>query len=432
MVFTSLRRRRRPCPVPPGIVTSDATPPHSPVDFPGGARFRPWLRAGAILLLALAVVAGCKAPTAETNPPQTPVNPIARALAPPEPPRVVPAGVTLSSPPEPGEGMRPPRHVLALSSGGLYGAYSSGFLAGWTQSGTRPEFDVVTGVSTGSLIAPLAFLGPEFDDRMQELYTGIRAEDVFKIRAWVTIPFKDAVASSAPLRKLIDSQVTPDLMKWVASEHRKGRRLYVGTTNLNTRRLVVWDMGAIASRPCPEGCHLFRDVLLASCSVPGMLPPVPFQVQSGGETVTELHADGGVSSQIFVPPAVFQAARGGDSRAAGSNGNLYAVVSGKLYPDATPVKQRVLPILGATTGTIMYAHCRAELMSLYGQAKLAGLKYHLTALRQDLMVNVDTSLTFDREEMTRLYAEGVRDGLGGPNWRYDPSDIAPGADVRVK
>jgi predicted acylesterase/phospholipase RssA len=325
--------------------------------------------------------------------------------------------------------IRPPRHVLALSSGGLYGAYSSGFLAGWSDAGTRPEFDVVTGVSTGALIAPLAFLGPEFDDRMQQLYTGIRAEDVFRIRAWVTIPFKDAVASSAPLRKLIESQVTPELMDRVAVEHRKGRRLYVATTNLSTRRLVVWDMGAIAARRSADACNLFRDVLLASCSVPGMLPPVPFSVEIDGKMVTELHCDGGVSSQIFVPPIVFKAAGPADPNLPATRGHLYAVVSGKLYPDATPVKQRVLPILGATTGTIMYAHCRAELMSLYGQAKLAGMQYHLTALRQDLMVNADTSMTFDQAEMTRLYAEGVRDGIAGPKWRGDPRDLAPGAEI---
>jgi len=356
---------------------------------------------------------------------------LSRALAPVESPRIIPAGLTLSSPTGVDAKLRAPRHVLALSSGGLYGAYSSGFLAGWSDTGNRPEFDVVTGVSTGALIAPLAFLGPEFDDRMQQLYTGIRAEDIFKIRAWVTIPFKDAVASSAPLRQLIESQVTPELMERIAAEHRKGRRLYVGTTNLDTRRLVVWDMGAIAARPCPEGCQLFRDVLLASCSVPGMLPPVPFSVEVNGKTVTELHADGGVSSQIFVPPIVFQAAAG-DGKSPGIGGNLYAVVSGKLYPDSTPVKQRVLPILGATTATIMYAHCRAELMSLYGQAKLAGMNYHLTALRQEVLVNADTSMTFNQEEMTRLYAEGVRDGLAGPSWRCDPHAILPGADVRSK
>jgi predicted patatin/cPLA2 family phospholipase len=383
------------------------------------------------LILTLAVAIGCRSSQVPWDSSSTPPS-IARALAPPEPPRVVPAGLTLSSPGTPDAGMRPPRNILALSSGGLYGAYASGFLSGWSDSGSRPEFDVVTGVSTGALIAPLAFLGSEFDDRMQQLYTGIRAEDVFKIRAWVTIPFKDAVASSAPLRKLIETQVTPQMMERVAAEHRKGRRLYVGTTNLNTRRLVVWDMGAIAQRPCPEGCNLFRDVLLASCSVPGMLPPVQFSVDVDGQKVTELHADGGVSSQIFVPSVVFKTASRGGAAESESNGNLFAVVSGKLYPDANPVKQSILPILGATTGTIMYAHCRAELMSLYGQAKLAGMKYHLGALRQDLIINVDTSLTFNQEEMTKLYGEGVRDGVGGPRWRYDPTDITPGAEVRTK
>jgi hypothetical protein len=325
-------------------------------------------------------------------------------------------------------GLRQPRHVLALSSGGLYGAYSSGFLAGWSDSDTRPEFDVVTGVSTGALIAPLAFLGPEFDDRMQQLYTGVRAEDVFRIRAWVTIPFKDAVASSGPLRKLIESQVTPELMERIAVEHRKGRRLYIGTTNLGTRRLVIWDMGVIASMPCPEGCRLFRDVLLASCSVPGMLPPVQFAVEVDGQTMTELHADGGVSSQIFVPALVFQAASATappcTQTTPCTGGNLYAVVSGKLYPDAAPVRLLVLPILGATTETIIYAHCRAELMSLYGQAKLAGMQYHLSSLRQDTVVNAETLMSIDQREMTKLYAEGRRDGLAGPAWRHAPPDIA--------
>lgn len=381
---------------------------------------------GAASLIGLVIASGCQPNR------QMPRKVFTRGYASIESPRIVPAGVTLEGVSPRETGLRPPNNVLAISSGGLYGAYSSGFLAGWSESGTRPEFDVVTGVSTGSLIAPLAFLGPEFDDRMQQLYTGIRAEDVFRIRAWVTIPFKDAVASSAPLSKLIESQITPELMERIAVEHRKGRRLYVGTTNLTTRRFTVWDMGAIANRQCPEGCRLFRDVLLASCSVPGMLPPVPFTVEKDGKAVTELHADGGVSSQIFVPSVVFEVAAARNApgtREPGSCGNLFAVVSGKLYPDAEPVAQRVLPILGATTGTIMYAHCRAELMSLYGQARLAGMSYHLMALRQEMIVTADTSLTFDQHEMTRLYAEGVRDGIAGPGWRRDPRDAAPGNGI---
>ncbi|HEV3387126.1 MAG TPA: patatin-like phospholipase family protein [Gemmata sp.] len=385
-----------------------------------------WHHLVAFLLIGLAQTAGCQPASREA--PFRPPTPHPNAQN--EVPQWVPSGVTLAGPLAPDPGLRPPRHVLALSSGGLYGAYSAGFLSGWTKTGTRPEFDVVTGVSTGALAAPFAFLGPEFDDRLQQLYTGVRAEDVFRIRTWVTIPFKDAVASSAPLQELIDSQINQELMRRLAVEHRKGRRLYIGTTNLDTRRLVIWDMGAIASMPSPDGCRLFRDVIVASCSVPGMLPPVMFNVEIDGLQYTEMHVDGGVSSQIFVPSQVFRAAAKelpvGIPVLPGATGNLYAVVAGKLYPDVNAVKRRVLPILGATTQSLMYAHCRSELMSLYGQAQLAGMQYHLTALRQDVNVNAETLISIDQNEMTKLCLEGGKDGLAGPAWRYAPPDICPG------
>ena len=316
---------------------------------------------------------------------------------------------------------RKPKHVLALSGGGAYGAYSAGFLAGWTCTGTRPEFDVVTGISTGALIAPFAFLGPEYDARAAHLYTRVKAEDVFHTRAWVSIPFKDAVASSAPFRALIQSQITPELMTRIAVEHRKGRRLYVGTTNLDTGRLVVWDLGAVACRPCLEGCDLFRDVLLASCSVPGMFPPVTFHLDVDGRRVTELHADGGTTAPLFVPSDVFAAAADGGTA---PDAGLYLVVAGKLYPDATVVRRRVLPVLSASTTAILHAHCRAECTNLYGLARSAGLRYHLTALPQDFRT-VDSSAWFDPDEMTKLFAEGLRQGTSGPAWWTAPPALSP-------
>jgi len=330
--------------------------------------------------------------------------------------------------------MRRPRHVLALSSGGGYGAYAAGFIDGWTRSGTRPEFDVVTGVSTGALMAPFAFLGAEYDAHMGHLYTTIQARDVFRVRAWVSIPFKDAVATSAPLKRLIEKEITPTLMTRIAEEHRKGRRLYVGTTNLDTRRLVVWDLGAIACRPCPEGCELFRDVLLASCSVPGMMPPVRFRIQVDGEPATELHADGAISAQLFVPSHVFAAAAAGaasDPPAGGGadpnppGGNLYAVVSGKLYPDAGAVRPRVLPVLGASVEGLVYAHCRGELANLYSLSRASGMKYHLTALAQGYQ-RQGTSVDFDRKAMQAMFAEGGRHGGAGPAWFHGPPALSPG------
>lgn len=371
------------------------------------------------VLLTLAAAAGCR--PADRRPISARLP-----LAPGERPTPVPPGVVVCGPGYADETMRPPRHVLALSSGGLYGAYSTGFLAGWGKTGTRPEFDVVTGSSVGSLIAPFAFLGPEFDGVAMDLYTGVRAEDVFRIRAWVTIPFKDAVASSAPLKKLIGSQVRPELLARIAEEHRKGRRLYVATTSLNTRRLVVWDMGEIAGLPS-GGAELFRDVLLASCSVPGMLPPVPFVMPTAdGGTVHELHVDGGVTSPLFVPPGVFRAAAGnpeGGPVLPGANGNVYAVVAGKLFPDVGPVRRRVLPILGATTESVMYASCRAEVGNLYGQSLISGMRFHLTALRPDVTVNAETLMSIDVAEMQNLYREGERDGVSGPAWQYAPPDL---------
>jgi hypothetical protein len=397
------------------------------------------------VLLAGLVAAGCGHPVKRPVPFQPPH---AQPLAPADCPHGQPGGpaeVTAMSPmpgcmapfdlgaadPYP---MRRPRHVLALSSGAAYGAYAAGFIDGWTASGTRPEFDVVTGVSTGALTAPFAFLGPEYDAHLGHLYTSIQAQDVFRIRAWVTIPFRDSIASSAPLKKLIESEITPQLMTRIAEEHRKGRRLYVGTTNLDTRRLVVWDLGAIACRPCPEGCELFRDVLLASSSVPGMMPPVRFDIQVDGRPATELHADGAISAQLFVPSHVFAAAAAAAAAdpppppgpgPAPPTGNLYVVVSGKLYPDAEPVRPRVLPVLGASVNGLVYAHARAELANLYGLARASGMRYHLTALAQGYR-GPETSVDFDQKAMQGLFDEGLRQGTAGPAWMPGPPALSPG------
>lgn len=403
-------------------------------------RFRRWLP-----IVFFGLLAGCH-PGRDRVVPFDP--PHARALAPADcpcrpgsPPPVVTAAALGAVPPDPAADpcpMRRPRNVLALSSGGAYGAYSAGFMAGWTGSGHRPEFDVVTGISTGSLIAPFAFLGPEYDGRLSRLYTQVQPDQIFRIRAWVSIPFRDSIASTAPLKALLETQITTELMDRIAAEHKKGRRLYVGTTNLDTRRLVVWDMGAIACRPCPEGCRLFRDVLLASCAVPGMFSPVRFDVEVDGKPASELHADGGISAQLFVPSHVFAAAarHAADDAAAGlvpdtggdptpPVGNLYVVVAGKLYPDAGPVRPHVLPVLGATTGTLLYAYCRADLANLYGLARASGLKYHLTALRQGFRAG-DSSVDFNREAMAKLFREGVEQGTGGPGWMGGPPTLSPG------
>ena len=186
----------------------------------------------------------------------------------------------------------PPKNALVLSGGGVNGAYAAGLLKGWTDSGTRPQFDVVTGISTGALIAPYAFLGSEYDAELERLYTSMRQENVFRPRLlWL-----DSLVSSEPLEQQIAARATPEILHRIAEAHLQGRRLYVGTTNLDTKKLVVWDMGAIAARNSAESRTLFQKVLLASCSIPGLLPPVPIDVEIDGRHFTELHVDGGVTA----------------------------------------------------------------------------------------------------------------------------------------
>jgi predicted acylesterase/phospholipase RssA len=170
--------------------------------------------------------------------------------------------------------------TLALSGGGPDGAFAAGLLAGWTEASDRPEFEIVTGVSVGALIAPFAFLGPNRDAELSSLMTGIRTEDVLDFRFFGALRGALGVADPAPLRRRLSAVVDNAMLADIARAHRDGRRLLVVTTNIDAARPVLWDMGAIAEAGARQ---LFLDVLLASASIPGAFPPVPIVVEAGGE-----------------------------------------------------------------------------------------------------------------------------------------------------
>ena len=226
---------------------------------------------------------------------------------------------------------REPSNVLVLSGGGANGAYTAGVLNGWTAAKNRPQFDVVTGISTGALIAPFAFLGPEYDDLLKRSYTESRDRDIFTRRWLPALVYADSLADSAPLRKRIANEITPAILKRIAEAHRAGRRLYVGTTDLDTKRLVVWDLGAIADSDDPNKLELFRDVLLASASVPGLLPPVEIDIEVNGHRHAELHVDGGVAASLFLQPAMLgMSASDPDEAKVRDDLNVYVIVAGQL------------------------------------------------------------------------------------------------------
>ncbi len=316
-----------------------------------------------------------------------------------------------------------PRTILAISGGGLFGAYSVGVLKGWSETGTRPKFDVVTGVSTGALIAPLAFLGSESDELLEKWYTELKPSDIFRRRPIATIPWADSIADSAPLRKRVESVVTPEFLDRVAREHKGGRRLYVGTTNLDSKQMVVWDMGAIAASDEPNKLKLFQDVIVASCSIPGLLPPVPIDVEIGGRWRTELHVDGGISESVFVPPCALRMDNGSEPMPVQSNCKVYVIVSGKVVSTTRPVKMRVVSIAGASIDGLFQTGMRADMQRIYHQTRRAGAEFGFAAL-PDSFATSGTAVDINPKLMKQLFEEGRNFAQNGMHWRKIP----PGLD----
>ena len=267
----------------------------------------------------------------------------------------------------------PPANFLAISGGGDNGAYGAGFLNGWTASGTRPEFKVVTGVSTGALIAPFAFLGPKYDYVVKRVYTETSQKDIFKKRGIVKGFFGDSMADSRPLAGVIASYVTTDLLREIAAEYAKGRMLLVGTANLDSLEPVIWNMTAIAASNDPNARSLFEKVLLASASIPGAFPPVMIDVTVGGTRYQEMHVDGGTMAQVFLYPPSLSVANSPQRKRA-----LYIIRNARLDPDWASVERRTLSIATRAIGSLTRTQGVGDLYRIYATAQRDGLDYNLT------------------------------------------------------
>ena len=291
---------------------------------------------------------------------------------------------------------------LAISGGGSDGAYGAGVLTGWSEAGTRPEFAVVTGVSIGALIAPFAFLGPRYDEELHKNFTTIGAADIFEDRMT-----RDSLFDYWPLKRIIEQRVTPAMLAEIAAEHARGRRLLVATTNLDAGRRVIWNMGAIAAHG-EQGLKLFRDILLASSSIPGFFSPVPIEVEANGKKFQELHGDGTLTAPFFVVPESMLSPR---STTRPPFSQLYVLINSKLGPEFKMPDRNVAGVLGRSIGVALTSALRAEVMLVY-----IGAQRHGIALR---MAPVDPTFDhpsrgpFDGKYMQALYEVGVAAGKKG-------------------
>lgn len=314
-------------------------------------------------------------------------------------------------------------NALTISGGASNGAFGAGILTGWTKTGGRPRFDTVTGISTGALIAPFAFLGSDYDDELTEAFTTIDTTDVVQLKGFVDTLTGESFVSNAPLRQLVEKYITDDVLNEIAREHSKGRRLLVGTTNIDAERPVIWDMGAIASSAMTDRKKLFHDVLIASAAIPGVFPPVRISVTADGQKYEELHVDGGTSNQVFLMPAGFSL-RDADRRLdhAGVDRRLYIIRNGRTTPQYSVVKASLVSIAGKSISSLTKNQGVGDLYRLYAVAQRDGIDYNFIDIPADFTMT--ETVPFDPAYMRSLYRRGYEMAMLDVPWEKVPPGFA--------
>src|SRR5215207_6532615 len=316
-------------------------------------------------------------------------------------------------------GELPAAYFLAISGGGDNGAYGAGFLNGWSASGLRPEFKVVTGVSTGALIAPFAFLGPKYDYVIKRVYTETSQKDIFKKRGIVKGIFGDAMADTRPLAGVISAYVNRALLDEIAAEYAKGRLLLVGTANLDSLEPVIWNLTAIAASKDPDATKLFANVLLASASIPGAFPPVMFDVNVGGTRYQEMHVDGGTMAQVFLYPPSLSLADAPQRKRV-----LYIIRNARLDADWASVERRALSIATRAIASLTRTQGIGDLYRIYATSERDGLDFNLTYIPRTF--DIPHTAEFDTAYMRSLFDVGLQAGKDARQWeKYPPGFEAP-------
>ncbi len=315
-------------------------------------------------------------------------------------------------------GPLPPAIFLAVSGGGDDGAFGAGLLVGWTKAGNRPKFKVVTGVSTGALIAPLAFLGPKYDATLRKVFTSITPGDVFKERPLLVGIFQDGMADNRPLLRTIGRYFTKDMLDEIAREYKRGRLLLIATTNLDARRSVIWDMGAIAASGHPNALKLFRRILWASAAIPGAFSPVMFDVEVGGIRYQEMHVDGGARDQVFLYPASLELRKEAKARGLTRKRAMYIIRNARVDPEWASVERQTLSIAGRAISSLIESQGRGDLFRLYLEARRDGIDYNLAHIPKTF--NAEHREAFDRKYMRALFKVGHDMAAKGYKWSKTP------------
>lgn len=295
--------------------------------------------------------------------------------------------------------------ILALSGGGANGAFGAGILSAWTEKGTRPEFDLVTGVSTGAILAVFAFLGTEYDYHIVDFYTNSSDDDLFKAKDFLAAFRSMSMLNVSPYEKLVRDTIDTELLSVVAEGYRHGRLLLIGTTHLESQRLSVWNMGAIAAQNTAASEKLFEDIILASTAIPGAMPAVQIEVEHGDTSYQELHVDGGVARQVFLLPDTVSASSL-EKGVLAKKRQLYVIRNGEFSPSWQEVTPSLVAISSRSLNTIIKYQGRSDVMRIYNQANQANIEFNFAHIDNDFKEVNETKEQFNPEHMQKLFQYG--------------------------
>ena len=310
---------------------------------------------------------------------------------------------------------------LAISGGGENGAFAAGLLLGWTEAGDRPEFTAVTGISAGALVAPFAFLGPEYDEVLKIVSSELTADEVYHERRLIRGLRSDAMASTEPLQALIAKHVDEEVMEKIAAAHREGRTLNIGTANLDSMRPVIWRIGAIANSGHPRALELIRKILLASASIPVAFPPVLIDVTVDGERYDELHVDGGAASQVFLYPVGVDFDHVLAKMKVPGRPKVYIIRNARLDPIYEQVENKLFPIAGRSLNSIIRTQGIGDLYRIFVETCRDGLDFNLAYIPDDFTETPQAE--FDSDYMQKLFWMAFRRAKEGYPWEKMPPEL---------
>jgi len=315
-------------------------------------------------------------------------------------------------------------HYLCISGGGAEGAFGAGLLVGWTESGTRPEFTFVTGISTGALTAPFAFLGPSYDAKLQEMYTSYSTTDLLRRRGLFKVLKGDAIFDTDPLQHLLATYVDEQMLEDLAAEYRRGRQLNIGTTNLDAGRPVVWNVTRIAASGHPRSLELIRQIILASAAIPTLFPPVYIEVESDGRVHDEMHVDGGTTAQVFFYPADVDMGAIVEKFDVRGTPRLYLIFNSWIEPEFEPVDPELMSITRRSISTLIRTQGVGDLYRLFVLADRDDIDYNLAFIPDTF--HEKPAEQFDRVYMGRLFELGYEAARRGFPWKKLPPGFEPG------